>query len=284
MTIQTPRPPRRQAPKLRERFALEFAAHGKTARIDQVAQILAPGYEPAIDDEPRRRLRKGEDKPTPKDKGGKHDWPLGRHQRVSATLPMVNDWVSWGLALKVHVLDDMPDWVVPTEEGLRWLGLSYPPIEFPFGDLPHIYLINEIRLFLMRSSKIPPFAWTSERELEIQEPRKTRGLELPHRPDGIMTIETDGELTVNDQVLHLRAGEHLAVEAERSRKEFEDLERILPDLLRHYDRAWYFAGPGAYDAVSKERAKLPPEEQQRIQVFRLSANWWEWKQRGKKAR
>jgi hypothetical protein len=283
MSISTPRQPRRQAPKLRERLALEFVAHGKTARIDQVGQVLAPGYEPTIDDEPRRRLRKGEDKPPPKEKGKKHPWPLGRHQRVAATLPLVNDWVSWGLALKVHTLDDMPDWVFPTEEGLRWLGLSYTPIDFPAGDLPHIYLINEIRLFLMRSTKIPAYAWTSERELEMQEPKKTRNLELPHRPDGIMTIEVGGEVRISDELtVYLEASERIAVEAERSRKGFADLREVLPDLLRHYDRAWYFCGAGAYDAVSKERAKLPPQEQRRIQVFRLLPNWWEWKQRGEK--
>src|SRR5258708_4628377 len=104
MTISTSRRPRRQAPKLRERQALEFIAHGKTARLDQVAQVLAPGCAPAIDDEPRRRLRKDEPKPPPKAKGGTHTWPLGRHQRVAATLPLVNDWMGWRLALKVYAL------------------------------------------------------------------------------------------------------------------------------------------------------------------------------------
>jgi hypothetical protein len=282
LSTSTLRQPRRQAPKLRERQALDFVAHGKTARIDQVAQVLAPGYVPALDDEPRRRLRKGEDKPPPKDKGGKHEWPLGRHQRIAATLPLVNDWVSWALADKYHALDDMPDWVMPTEAGLRWLGLPYTPIEFPSGDLPHLYLINEIRLFLMRSSKIPAYAWTSERELEMHEPRKTRNLELPHRPDGILTIETGGELVISTELtVHLEAGERIAAEAERSRKEFDDLDEILPDLLRTYDRAWYFCGAGAYDAVSKTRAKLPPAEQQRIQIFRLLPSWWEWKAKEK---
>lgn len=277
MALSTPRQPRRQAPKWRERLALEFAASGKTARIDQIAQVLAPDYAPSIEDEPRRRLRKDEPKPPPKPKGGKHTWPLGRHARIAATLPLVNDWESWGLAFKIHAIDGMPDWVFPSEEGLRWLGLNYTQIDFPSGDLPHIYLINEIRLFLMRSSKIPAYAWTSERELEMNEPKKTRGLELPHRPDGVMTLEVGGELTINEQLLHLAAGERIAVEAERSRKQFDDLREILPDLLRQYDRAWYFCGAGAYDAVSKERAKLPVEEQRRIQIFRLSPNHWEWK-------
>jgi len=261
---------------------MEFAAHGKIARIDQIAQVLAPGYAPAIDDEPRRRLRQGEPKPPPKAKGGTHDWPLGRHQRVAATLPLVNDWVSWHLADKYHALDDMPDWIMPNEEGLRWLGLPYTPIEFPVGELAHLYLINEVRLFLMRSTKIPAYAWISERELEMHEPRKTRNLDLPHRPDGVMTIEIGGELIISDELtIHLEAGERIGVEAERSRKEFEALESVLPDLLAHYDRTWYFCGLGAYDAVSKTRAKLSPADQLRIQIFRLLPTWWEWKQKGR---
>jgi len=277
MTLSTSRQPRRQAPKLRERLAMEFAVHGKVARIDQVAQVLAPGYAPATDDEPRRRLRPGEAKPPPKPKGGQHDWPAGRHQRVAATLPLVNDWVAWGLAERRHAIDDMPDWVFPTEEGLRWLGLPYTHIDFPAGELAHIYAINEIRLFLMRASKIPPYVWTSERELEMREPLKRRGLILPHRPDGVMTLEADGQIDLHGETIRLRAGEHIAVEGERTRKEFDEIGGILPDLLANYDRAWYFAASGAYDAVSKMRAQLPPDQQRRIQIFRLNPNWWQWK-------
>src|SRR5947209_10939549 len=98
MTLSTSRQPRRQAPKLRERLAMEFAAHGKVARIDQVAQVLAPGYAPATDDEPRRRLRPGEAKPPPKPTGGQHDCPPGRHQRVAPPRPLGNAWGAWGLA------------------------------------------------------------------------------------------------------------------------------------------------------------------------------------------
>jgi hypothetical protein len=271
--------PRRKAPKWRERLALEFAAHGKTARIDQIAQVLAPDYAPAIDDLPRRRLRKGESKPPPKPKGGKHDWPTGRYARVAATLPLVNDWVAWGLAERHDAIDDMPDWVMPTEAGLRWLGLSsiYEPIDFPAGSLPHIYVTNEIRLFLMRASKIPPYVWTSERELEMREPLKRRGMILPHRPDGVMTLEADGQIELHGETIRLQAGERIAIEGERSRKEFDEIEDILLDLLDNYDRAWYFATPGAYDAVSLTRAKLAPDEQRRIQIFKLNPNWWMWK-------
>lgn len=271
------RKPRRKAPRWRERLALEWIAHGKAARIDQIAQVLAPGYAPAIDDLPRRRLRPGEQKPLPKPKGGKHEWPTGRYARIAATLPLVNDWGAWGLAERYDPIDDMPDWVMPTEEGLRWLGVPYDPIDFPAGELAHLYLINEIRIFLMRATKIPPYAWTSERELEMREPLKRRGMELPHRPDGVMTLEADGQIELHGETIRLQAGMRIAVEAERTRKEFDDIVEILTDLLSNYDRAWYFAAPGAYDAVSKMRAQLVPEQRCLIQIFKLTPNWWLWK-------
>ncbi len=92
MSISTSRQSRRQAPKMRERLALEFVAHGKAARIDQVAQVLAPGYVPATDDEPRRRLKKGEPKPPPREKGGKHEWPMGAFEYEWNEKPREGKW------------------------------------------------------------------------------------------------------------------------------------------------------------------------------------------------
>ncbi len=269
----------RRSLKLRERRALDFIAHAKTARVDQIGQLLAPDLAPAVDDEPRRRLKKGEPRPPAKQKGGKHSWPEGRHQRVAATLPFVNYWTEeLGLVEKYRPYNDMPTWVMATEAGLRWLGLSYKPIDFPEDQLEHIYVINEVRLFLLRSRKIPPHAWTSERELDIMQPQKTRGLELPHQPDGIMTLETGGELSLGGQTIQLEGGERIAVEAERSRKNFEEIRKILPDLVARYDRAWYFCTPGAYDAVGQIRAEMDSAARERIHIWRLTPNWWDWKQ------
>ena len=47
----------------------------------------------------------------------------------------------------------------------------------------------------------------------MHEPRKTRNLDLPHRPDGVMTIEIGGELIISDELtIHLEAGERIGVE------------------------------------------------------------------------
>jgi hypothetical protein len=263
----------------RDKRGMEFTAHAKTVRIDQLAQLFAPGLVPATDDEPRRRLRKDEPKPPTKDKGGAHPWPAGRYKRVAATLPIVQDWVNYGFALKLRPYRDMPMWVMLTSEGERWLGLNYKPLDFPAGELEHIYVINEVRLFLLRSSQIPPHAWISERELEQNDPLKTQGLELPHRPDGVMILEEGRQIKIRHETIQLEGGERIAIEAERSRKNYQDLERDLPSLLQNYDRAWYFATPSAYNAVSEARDRYlkNPTDKTRLHIFRLSSNWWEWK-------
>jgi len=273
--------PKRDVPSLdtRDKRGMEFTAHAKTVRMDQLAQLFAPGLTPATDDEPRRRLKAGEPKPPPKEKGGVHAWPTGRHQRVAATLPIVQDWVNAGFAMKLRPYRDMPLWVMLTPEGEHWVGLDYyKPIDFPAGLLEHTYLINEIRLFLLRSSQIPPHAWISERELEQDEPLKTSGLKLPHRPDGVMILEESRQLKLRNETIPLVSGERIAIEAERSRKNYRDLEEDLPSLLAEYDRAWYFATPGAYDAVSEARDRYLGQDKARLHIFRLSPNWWEWKQ------
>jgi hypothetical protein len=48
----------------------------------------------------------------------------------------------------------------------------------------------------------------------------------------------------------------LAVEVERSRKDFARLNVILPDLLRHYAGVWYFCRPKAADAVQQTVERL----------------------------
>jgi hypothetical protein len=265
---------------MRDKRGMEFVAHAKTARVDQLAQLFAPDLSPALDDQPRRRLRKGEPKPPPKEKGGTHGWPQGRHQRVAATLPIVQDWVDLGLALKLRPWRDQPMWVMLTPTGERWLGLGYTPIDFPAGELEHLYVINEVRLFLLRASQVPPHVWISERELQQAEPLKVAEMELPHRPDGVLLLEQRGQIKVRGETIELEGGERIAIEAERSRKNYKELEADLPSLLEHYDRAWYFCTPSAYDALSEARERyLPPADRARLQIFRLGEHWWDWQKK-----
>ncbi len=258
---------------------LDFTCYSTTARVDQLAQLSAPDLSPATDDEPRRRLKKGEPKPPPKPRGGpRPNWPQGRYARVHAQMQIVNHWVELGYAEVERPNRDTPLWVVVTRAGMERIGAPYDDVPFPAGNLEHMYLVNEVRLFLLRSTKIPQHSWTSEREIQAHEPFKHKGLELPHRTDGIMTIEIGGDMPLGGSTVHLEGGERIAIEVERTRKDFKGLEKdILPDLLAHYDRVWYFANPGPYAAVSQSREKLTPDQQKRLHIWRLNPHWWQWK-------
>jgi hypothetical protein len=189
--------------------------------------------------------------------------------------------VDLGQALKLRPWRDHPMWVMLTPAGERWLGLSYTPIDFPAGELEHLYVINEVRLFLLRSTQIPAHTWISERELQQDEPLKVAEMELPHRPDGVLLLEQRGQIKVRGETIDLEGGERIAIEAERSRKNYKELEADLPSLMEHYDRAWYFCSPGAYDALSEARERyLPsPRDRARLQIFRLNDHWWDWKKK-----
>jgi len=75
-----------------------------------------------------------------------------------------------------------------------------------------------------------------------------------------MELDEDAFVKMADGELQpFRRGDRLAVEIERSRKDFHRLDVILPDLLKHYVGDWYFCRPKAADAVLKTRERLVKE-------------------------
>ena len=102
--------------------------------------------------------------------------------------------------------------------------------------------------------------WVSERAIKASYPQHTPGIVLPHLPDGAMELDEDAFVKMADGELQpFRRGDRLAVEIERSRKDFHRLDVILPDLLKHYVGVWYFCRPKAADAVLKTRERLVKE-------------------------
>ena len=75
-----------------------------------------------------------------------------------------------------------------------------------------------------------------------------------------MELDEDAFVKMADGELQpFRRGDRLAVEIERSRKDFHRLDVILPGLLKHYVGVWYFCRPKAADAVLKTRERLVKE-------------------------
>ncbi len=263
----------------RDDRGLLLTAQQKFIAYDHLGQHLAPNLEPALDepeDEQENLLRSH---------GGRRNalpWPQDRRKRLHAVAEIVRRWEKkMGFAESWKPWANEPPWARITALGLRNLGLDWNEIPFPedrhrLSITSHTYLISQMRLHLARGgSNAPTHIWISEHEIEAAN-SKTTGQHFPHRPDGILVLQTDSSFPLKrgDTLLEeipLKRGQRIAIEVECSRKSFERLgNHILPSLLEHYDFGWYFCGnKEVYDTiVAARRMYLPTdEERKRIRIL-----------------
>ena len=241
---------------------LNFIAEMKAVSYTHIAQYIAPNCEPAIDeplDPDRKRGRGGNQRNAP--------WPRDRRKRIKAVSQLVDKWEDAGLVQSERPWLDRPMWAWVTVVGLRRLGLPYNEAHFyeDEEELVHLYQITRVRLLVACRPQDQRAAWfkhtwVSERAIKANYPQPTPGTVLPHLPDGAMELDEDASMKMADGILlPFRRGDRLAVEIERSRKDFHRLDVILPDLLKHYVGVWYFCRPKAADAVLKTRERLVKE-------------------------
>ncbi len=241
---------------------LTFMADMKATSYTHIGQFIAPNFEPAIDEpsDPAKKNRRGGNQ--------RHaPWPLDRHKRVKAVSQLVDRWEDAGLVQSERPWLDRPKWAWVTMAGLRRLGLPYNNAQFceDEEELNHLYQITRVRLLVARRPEAPEAAWfehtwVSERAIKASYPQNSPGIVLPHLPDGAMELEKNSFVKMAEGVLvPFQRGERIAVEIERSRKDFPRLEVILPDLIKHYVGVWYFCRAKAADAVLKTKERLLKE-------------------------
>ena len=246
----------------RAKHALHFIAEMKAVSYLHLAQYLAPHYEPAT----ARAHPDQQRVATTPAHGPRRNapWPTDRQLRLKAVSRLIHVWEQMGLVQTERPWSDQPKWVWVTLAGLRRLGLAYHDAHFP-GDEPeleHLYQITRVRLLVGRpphreGSSWFAHTWISERSLKASYPQNTAGLVLPHLPDGALELEADAPVKMAESSLvPFGRGERLAVEVERTRKDFARLEAILPGLLEHYKGVWYFCSPRAADAVLATKQRL----------------------------
>jgi hypothetical protein len=250
-----------QALNKRSICILHFMADMKATSYTHISQFIAPNFEPAIDEpQPDRKNRRGGNQ--------RHaPWPRDRQKRIKAVSQLVDRWEDAGLVQSVRPWLDRPKWAWVTMAGLRRLGLSYNDAHFNDDEeeLHHLYQITRVRLLVARHPEVQEAAWfehtwVSERYIKLGYPQNTPGIVLPHLPDGALELDEDSSVKMADGILMpFRHGDRLAIEVERSRKDFHRLDAILPDLLKHYVGVWYFCRPKAADAVLKTRERLVKE-------------------------
>lgn len=240
---------------------LRFTADQKAVSYIHLAQYFAPNFEPALDypparDDDKRLIARG---------GNRRNapWPLDRKARIHAVSQIVDKWWKNGWVWKERPHLERPKWVWVNEAGLRRLGLEYIDAHFfEEEELNHLYQVTAIRLRLARRPEDPhavwfAHTWISERAIKASYPQNRPGILLPHLPDGALELDEDALVKMERGVeLPLRRGDRIAIEVELSRKHFQRLEEILPDLLRHYRGVWYFCERKAYDAVVATKQRL----------------------------
>jgi hypothetical protein len=182
-----------------------------------------------------------------------------------------------------------PKWVRITEVGLFELGLPWYEIPFPERERirhdaehhSHTHSINQVRIALARGDvNVPRHRWISEREIEANLPLKEPGVILPHKPDGYLELEEEGEWEImrgdgNIERIPLRRGSRIGIEIELSRKSYERLAtHVLPSLLEHYDYVLYFCLQEAYQAVVMARRDYvqTDQERKRIRILKLNGD------------
>lgn len=275
----------------RDDDGMRLVAEQKFVRLDTLCQWFAPGYSRATS------LYPPENQPKEKHGGNRAEnkWPSDQRHRMMAVHRLVNKWCNvMQMAEKWQLWGDEPPWVRLNQAGLAEIGhADWPEIPWPEekdkgrlrdnGDdhLSHTHRINEARLALARGDikDIPAqHTWHSEREIEIGLPEKIKGVKLPHKPDGYIELgvaaswemPTRGPIS---QVYTLPIGSRVGIEVELSRKNFEAYgSHYLPELLRLYDGAVYFAYGDAYDAIVAARQALldSNDDRKRIRILKLT--------------
>jgi hypothetical protein len=226
-------------PRLEERdfIVLRWTLQMYAVRFDQLQRLLA------------RHSPKQEELADPE------------HVSPSTVRTHLRRWKALGLVryTKILAAKEDPLWCWLTPYGLRFLSFEedengdaifytyYEPRE---GDLKHMFLINQARLYIEQS--YPDYSFKSERQLRREQSARPKAIKQRHLTDGLF---------------YRPDGRPIALEVERWDKSGVRLEAILTELAETYHRTWYFVSKKANTAVRKAHTKLPDGAQQRIQIL-----------------
>lgn len=183
------------------------------------------------------------------------------HVSPSTVRTHLGRWKALGLVRykKILYAKEDPLWCWITPYGLRYLAFEMDEEEQPIiytyyepkpRDLPHLFLINQARLYI--EQQYPSYTFRSERQLRREQSARPKHIKRPHLTDGIF-YRPDGFA--------------IALEVERYDKAGTRLKSILEELAARYHRTWYFVGKKARRAIDTALAQLPELQRQRIQVL-----------------
>ena len=164
---------------------------------------------------------------------------------------LIERWKRQDLIETATLEHGQPSWVWLTRKGLEHLDLDYRYWEPKLQSLPHLYAINQVRLWV--AERQPEAIWRSERQLNSERPFTQRQTQVEHRPDA--------ELVRGEQTL--------AIEVELSAKTPQRLPAILYGLARRYDGIWYFCPQARQASLQQAFAKLDPAVRRKFSLVPL---------------
>ena len=199
----------------RDVSALEWIAEQFAVRVDQLPKILAEG-EAAVS----RRTCRG----------------------------VLERWTSADFVIRQKVFAGDPAWVWLTRHGSNACGGSFKLWVPKFGNLTHVFWVNEVRL--RTALKHPDVLWVSERSIRKEQPR---GLHVP-----------DAELVPTD-------GGRVAVEVELTQKSAARTLAIVRELASRYSTIWFFTADRVDRTVSRAIGELSVPDQEKFRIYPIEA-------------
>lgn len=159
---------------------------------------------------------------------------------------LVDRWHRAGWVHRRKKLTAMPSWVWLTKEGLNQMQLPYGYVDPSVGTLEHVWHTNAVRLWVTTRAKSA--VWICGRQANME--RKAQGKK--HQVDAEVIYD----------------GSRIAIEVELTRKSKPRLNKILKELRRDYDTAWYFLSDDCYYFVTEMINKQPSHEEMFV-TYRL---------------
>jgi len=234
MTSRKPRKPRSdRGPRLTERDsqALSWIGQQYAIRLDQLQILLA------------RLGGPGEYDRKPKEKG---------RLTQKRTMDLVRRWERRGLGSYGWFLRGYPAWVWLSAQGLQAVRQQIGDLrsfEPTVAGLSRLFFCDQARLLV--EERYPDGVWQSERQLRAG---RKPGERPPHLPDGLLTLPN---------------GHIVAMEIERSVKEYGRLKKILQALASQYQTVWYFCTGPSEKVIKKAIETFPESSRRKILISSL---------------
>jgi hypothetical protein len=135
---------------------------------------------------------------------------------------------------------------------LRSLELSLRYNKPSAVRLPHLYFVNQVRLWV--EGRRPHDHWKSEREIKAEQPALEKGERRDHLPDALLFAAN---------------GKTSAIEVELEPKTRETLEKILSELESTYTSILYFVSLPAQRQLEHLLGGFAPSNRKHFLLYSL---------------